>query len=102
MDIEAWMDQADRHWRKHQPVRYQRLQRAGTLDEALRSAADLTAEDMRMLLDAGFDWDQAWAMTRQLYLFPPGESDPPPKQAPIHAHAVTVELQRLFARYREL
>ena len=61
------------HWREFRPRTYRAMQRAGTLDRALRDAAEATARQMTGLMAIGFTEAEAWPMVREEYLILPEE-----------------------------
>ena len=92
--LERWIGQAGHHWQEHLPTLYRGHLADGTLPQALRRAAELTATEMDSLLEAGFDPDQAWEMVRNEYLFLPPEPEKPRKgQGRGRAHRMTKDLQ---------
>lgn len=72
-NLQNWMNQAKEHWKEFQPTKFKALQAAGTLDEALQSAADQTSKEMGDLRASGFNHQEAWEIVRESYLFPPQE-----------------------------
>ena len=70
----SWIAQANQHWKEHQPTTYKRLKAEGTLQTRLREAAEATQHEMDVLMNEGFDHEQAWEMVRERYLFPPEEA----------------------------
>ena len=92
--LERWIGQAGHHWEEHLPTLYREHLADGTLPQALRRAAELTATEMDSLLEAGFDPDQAWEMVRNEYLFLPPEPEPPVRSRNLsRAHRMTKDLQ---------
>lgn len=75
MNLQNWIDMADRHWKEFQPKRYAALKAAGKLQEALREAASQTYSEVSQLEDSGFNPEEAWQMTREKYLLPTEEKD---------------------------
>lgn len=73
LELERWASLAKAHWKEHQPRRYRRLVKAGTLDEEARAAARMTATAMQEWLDLGASRDEAFQAVRERYLFPPEE-----------------------------
>ena len=71
MNLQNWKDQAQAHWKEHQPERYHELEAAGALDSALQYAVDQTYAEVSQLEDSGFQPDEAFQMVRERYLFPP-------------------------------
>ena len=47
---------------------FARLEKAGTLEATLREAADVTAREMRTLVEQGATQTEAWEMVRQNHL----------------------------------
>jgi len=75
LELNRWAALAKAHWKEHQPKRYRRLVKAGTLDEEALAAARMTATAMREWLDLGASRDEAFQAVRERYLFPPEEPD---------------------------
>jgi hypothetical protein len=73
MNLNNWINQAEEHWKEFQPTRYKSLKQAGTLDEALRQAAEQTHLEMSELETSGLTTNEAWEMVRERYLFPKEE-----------------------------
>ncbi len=73
VEFHNWISQARAHWKEFQPKRFKALQKAGTLQETLKDAAERTHLEMSALEESGFSNSEAWEMTRELYLFPPEE-----------------------------
>ena len=71
MNLQNWKDQAQAHWKEHQPERCRELKAAGKLDSALQYAVDQTYAEVSQLEDSGFQPDEAFQMVRERYLFPP-------------------------------
>lgn len=57
------------------------MQRAGTLERALRDAAEASARQMTDLVAAGFTEAEAWPMVREEYIILPEEPVLTPKRA---------------------
>jgi hypothetical protein len=70
------MDQAREHWKEFQPIRYQSLKATGTLDAALKDAAEQTFKELERLQETGFNNHEAWEIVRDTHLFPPEEGSP--------------------------
>lgn len=74
----AWMEQARRHWKQHQPQRYQALQKSQKLHEELRQAALMTEELMDQMgaySGDGMQREEVWQQVREIYLFPKEEPE---------------------------
>jgi len=74
MNQQNWINQARDHWKEFQPTKYKALKKQGTLDLALKEAAERTYRETSELEDAGFQPDEAFQMVREEYLFPPDEN----------------------------
>lgn len=61
------------HWREFRPTMVADLRKSGKLDSAVKRAVKQTTREMDELLDAGMDWNQAWEMTREKYMYLPEE-----------------------------
>jgi hypothetical protein len=77
VNLQNWKDQAKAHWKEFQPTRFQQLQAAGKLDEALTQAAEQTYRETSELENSGFQPDEAFQMVRERYLFPREEGTTP-------------------------
>ncbi len=75
MNLQNWIDLARSHWKEHLPKRFKAEREAGTLNEALKSAAELTYSEISQLEEAGFHPDEAWQMVRENYLLLPAEPE---------------------------
>lgn len=95
MQYAHWISQAREHWEKNQPQKFDSLNKAGTLDKALREAAEATQEVMETLQAQGLDWHQSWEMVRELYLFPPAEAEAWPEAPPSPLYLAFAGLQQL-------
>ena len=73
MNLNNWIRQAKEHWKEFQPTRYNELEKAGTLEQALQQAAEQTHLEMSELEESGFQSHEAWEMVRERYLFLPEE-----------------------------
>jgi len=82
MHLQNWITQARAHWEEFQPTRHKELKEAGQLEQALQSAADQTHFEISQLENTGFSNQEAWEMTRELYLFPPEEGKQPAQASP--------------------
>ena len=69
----GWRSLADSHWQEHRPTMYRELVKAGKLQSALKEAAEATEREMDELMDAGFQYHNAWEAVRQTYLLLPQE-----------------------------
>ena len=92
-----WIAQARTHWAEHQPKKFKRLLKAGTLDKALSEAATATSESMRALTTQGATQEEAWEATRELYLFPAEEPQQTPRMRKSHGYLAHVDLMRGLA-----
>ncbi len=72
---------AREHWREFRPRTYHAMQRAGTLEQALRDAAESSAREMAQLMAAGFTEAEAWPIVRKEYIILPEEAAAPSKRA---------------------
>jgi hypothetical protein len=77
-----WIREAKAHWREHLPARFAALEKAGTLDKALREAAEQTYRETSELEASGLRPDEAWEMVREQYLFLPAEPEAEPAPTP--------------------
>ena len=60
------------HWRQYRPTLYRELIEAGTLDEAVSTAEELTADARyRLTVEQRLPYDQAWEMVREEWAFLP-------------------------------
>ena len=66
-----WIRMAREHWKEHQRKLYHQLKASGTLEAALKDAAERTYRELTELEEAGYDPQGAWEMVRERYLFPP-------------------------------
>jgi len=71
-----WKAQARVHLRENNPRQLAKLIDSGKLDQHLTDAADSTSKEMKILMDQGATWQEAWEMTRENHLFPPGPEGP--------------------------
>ena len=76
--LESWIGMAADHWRKYQPKRNKSLLRSGSLAKELRTAAQMTADQLDWL--GAYDGDQTnfemkWHQVRELYLLPREEPE---------------------------
>lgn len=71
--IGHYISLAREHWREFRPRTFHAMQRAGTLERALREAAQSTARQMGDLIAAGFTEAEAWPMVREEYIILPEE-----------------------------
>ena len=72
-ELGGWMTMAHDHWKEYRPQMYRELKKAGKLEAQLEEAAKQTATDMDQMMDAGFNYHQAWEAVRQDYLILPEE-----------------------------
>lgn len=78
MNLNNWIELGRQHWKEFLPNRYRELRTAGILDDALKTAAELTYQEADQLEQSGFQPDEAWQMVRENYLLlPPEGSDQP-------------------------
>mgnify|MGYP006905507983 CR=1 FL=1 len=82
MNLQNWINQADRHWKAHQPQRYKSLKKQGSLQLALKQAAQQTLVEVDQLERNGLSPHEAWEMVREKYLFPSVESQSQPQTPP--------------------
>lgn len=75
MNLQNWISQAREHWKEYLPEKYHSLKEAGTLNRALKEAAEATHREMTALESRGFRNHEAWEMVREKYLFLPAETD---------------------------
>lgn len=75
MNLQNWISQARAHWEEFLPEKFASLQEAGTLQRALKEAAEQTHREMTALEEQGFRNHEAWEMVREKYLFLPAETD---------------------------
>ena len=75
--MSGWALQAAQHWKKYRPKMYQQLQQSGRLEEAANKAAKLTQDELGMLVERGANYQEAWELVREKYLFLPSEEDVP-------------------------
>ena len=69
-------ERTKKHWRAHRPALFHRLKEEGKLDQAVDSAARLTADDLLDLVADKLSLDQAWELVRERYaLLPPDHQD---------------------------
>lgn len=93
MNLENWIRLGRQHWKEHLPTRYAELKAAGTLDEALRNAAEQTYLEVNALEEQGLSPDEAWQAARQNHLLlPPETNDLEPTDRP--ALSLMRELQQ--------
>ena len=79
MNLNNWIELGRQHWKEFLPNRYRELKAAGTLDEALKTAAELTYLEADQLEQNGFQPDEAWQMVRENYLLLPPEGSQQPE-----------------------
>lgn len=89
-----WISQARDHWKEHLPKMYARLEKAGTLEQALTEAADATAAGMRVLVTQGATQQEAWEQVRERYLFLPEEPEQAPKMSKSQGYRAHAELMK--------
>ena len=96
-ELGGWMLEAPDHWKEFRPKMYQELAKAGKLPSALKVAAERTAHEMQVLLEAGFQHHQAWEAVRETYLFLPeeeGVTEEPEPDEFWELHKEMMELKR--------
>ena len=86
MNLQNWIEMGRQHWKEHLPTRYQALKQAGTLEQALKDAAEQTYREVSALEESGFSPDEAWQMSRESYLLPPAEGAKPKPEASSISH----------------
>lgn len=64
------------HWEKYLPQKVARFQTEGRLHEALVEAQDRTTDYLVEARQQGIPYEQAWEAIREVYAFPPAESQP--------------------------
>lgn len=79
MNLNNWIELGRQHWKEFLPNRYRELKAAGTLDEALKTAAEQTYLEADQLEQSGFQPDEAWQMVRENYLLLPPEGSQRPE-----------------------
>lgn len=87
-----WIAQAREHWKDNLPKMYARLVAAHELETALQSAANATAQGIRVLMEQGQTWEEAWEEVRGFYLFPQAEPDADPQAPPSEGFKANSEL----------
>jgi len=96
--------EAVNHWREHLPQRYKTLKQQGILFLRAQQAADKTNKDHDILVDQGMNWDQAWELVREKYIFLPeeeGASEEPTNESYQLAEETQREFSRIMKEYRE-
>ena len=73
MNLNNWIELGRQHWKEFLPNRYRELKAAGTLDQALKEAAEQTYLEADQLEKSGYQPDEAWQMVRENYLLLPPE-----------------------------
>ncbi len=74
--LERLMLQGRAHWEEYAPKRYRELEKSGALEGELRAAAQMTLDEMRTLMHAGYQEHDAWAIAREQFLILPEEEGP--------------------------
>ena len=97
-----WMHLARQHWKEHLPQKFKRLRDSNQLHEALRLAAEQTADLMEQLQSEGFDQMQAWEMVRNEYLLLPPEADEAREPVGSQGYGAMLELQRIRSELSSL
>jgi len=67
--------QMKEHWEKYRPQMVRELDHAGALDEAAKTAEDLTVAAYDQAIRAGLAPDQAWELVREEWAFLRDEED---------------------------
>lgn len=75
-DLKSLVEVGRDHWRTYLPEKFKDLKEAGTLDENLKAAAQMTIDEMDDLRKAGAQPHEAWEATRELHLILPVEETP--------------------------
>jgi hypothetical protein len=76
----SWAIQAIEHWREFRPDMVAELEAEGRLEQAAQEAEDKTFNEMQGLMNGPgkLQWEEAWQLTREKYLFlPPGDGYEP-------------------------
>lgn len=89
-----WIAQARAHWKEFQPSRFKSLVEAGTLEQALREAAQSTSDEMALLRQQGATPTEAWEMVRERHLFPPEESESSEPMEPSPGYAAALDASK--------
>ena len=73
--LDLWIEMGRKHWKEFRPTKYQALKAKGEveLNKALYQAAEMTADERDQLVEAGYNHQEAWEMTREKYLLLPPE-----------------------------
>lgn len=74
---ESLMELARAHWKEFLPEKYATYDKAGTLDQNLKAAANLTLQAMEDDRSAGYSQQEAWDMESRHYIFQKPERDRP-------------------------
>ena len=101
----GWQTLAYHHWKEHCPTMFKQLLKAGKLPKALEDAADQTALEMDQMMEAGFNYLDAWEAVRQTYLLLPEEPDleEPEEETDLdRAHKLMGELIKMHQEAEEL
>ena len=72
-----WTRMAEKQWRRARPMMVKRLEEVGLLSQALRMAADVTAEQMFEMTLAGAEPNAARSEAMSEFLFLPDEDEIP-------------------------
>ena len=75
--LAGWALQAAEHWKEFRPRLHQQLQQSGRLEEAAKKAVQLTQDELGQLVEKGANYQEAWELVREKYLFLPSEEDQP-------------------------
>lgn len=100
MQHETWMIQAREHWKEHRPMEFKRLLLAGELANALRTAAEATAQELQNLMGQGFNYQEAWEQVRETYLFLPEEKGASPEAPASEGYRAAVEFNQALGSLR--
>jgi hypothetical protein len=71
--LESLKRQGLKHWKEFLPSKVQELKEAGTLDQELTAAAQMTLAEMVALREQGYTQHEAWSMARSNHLILPEE-----------------------------
>ena len=84
----TWIEMARAHLEEHRPKTFERLQKAGKLDEHLEKAAEDASKELELLTGQGMPFQEAWEQAR-VHLFPapePGAEPAMPASEGFKAH----------------
>jgi hypothetical protein len=96
VNLQNWINQAESHWKEHQPKLYQMHKKQRTLKLALNQAAEKTMIEVSELESQGYQPDEAFQMVREKYLFPPQESSEAsrPESQSIEMYQQAIEMKQ--------